>query len=365
MDFLRTSNVGLIMSYNRYNLDIMNVSESLESSVNEFTKFYGVSDVANMYKAAISVASSVKAVCLPLVLIAITFVFLGQMTRWVVGERELNIMKIGKCLLLLICLTNYEEILGQLNGIIGYFSDAVGPTLGNYNSGTSLTQKVDILLDFNQSKENFNIFTDGLSNILDWLVANCSHLIIIISRAVIYCIRELYMMFLMAVGPIAVLLSMFPLFEKTVLYWLNAYLSSGFWALTMGVLDRILNAYLDRMIATHDGSGLIVMNIGIALMYLLVPYMTSKYIGGTQSQLMGGMVRVTRSILPFAMGISGGTQTAFSSFGFSKLQKPTMPNLPEKGDHPYSRSMSTHSENPTGIFHKSKSMQIPKQTNSN
>ncbi len=350
------------MEYYFSNWPINYVSESLDSSVNEFTKYYGVTAVANMYSAAISVALSVKAVCLPLVLIAFTFVFLGQMTKWVVGERELNIMRFGRFLLLLVCLVNYEEILAQVNGIIAYFADAVGPTLGNYSSGISLTDKVNKLLDYNQSKENFSIWTDGLSNIMDWLVANCSHLIIIVSRAVIYCIRELYMMFLMAVGPVAVLLSMFPLFEKTVTHWLNAYVSAGCWALTMGVLDRILNAYLDRMLETHDGKGLIVMNIGIALMYLMVPYITNKYIGGAHSQFMGRMAGMTTNVLGMGNRISGGVEAMKSGFATNVADIPVRPSVPESLVHPYAESITAPSVGGSPAFQRSKSMQISKQT---
>ncbi len=265
---------------------------SLNQSVNEFASHYGVTDVATMYAAAVSAASAIKSICLPLVLLAFTFVFLGQMTRWVVGERSFDLMKLGRFLFLLLALVNYEEMLAQLNALISYFSDAAGPTLGNYNSGSSLTEKVNQLIDKTDSKDNFNLLTDGFSNVLDWLVSNCTHLIIVVARSVIYCIRELYMMFLMATGPVAILLSMFPFFQKTLTHWLSAYLSAGCWALTMGVLDRLLNAYLDRMLESNDGNGLIVMNIGIALMYLMVPYITNKYIGAAHSQFMtrlGGM----------------------------------------------------------------------------
>jgi hypothetical protein len=283
-----------------------NCSQALEQSVNEFTVNYGVTDVAKMYNAAVSVAEDVKNVCLPLVMVAFTFIFLGQMTKWVLGEKELNLMRFGRFLLLLLCLVNYGEILAQVNGIIAYFSNAIGPSLGNYGSGLSLTGKVNKLLEFNRNKADYSIFKDGLSNILDWLVANCSHLIIIVSRAVIYCIRELYLMFLMATGPIAVLLSMFPWFEKTLDHWLKAYLSAGCWALTMGVLDRILNTYLDRMLESHDGQGLIVMNIGIALMYLMVPYLTSKYIGAVHSQFMGKMSAGSVSVMRLGTQLDNG-----------------------------------------------------------
>ncbi len=294
-----------------------NCSAALDQSVNEFTANYGVTDVANMYSAAVSVASDVKAVCLPLVMIAFTFVFLGQMTKWVLGERELNILRFGRFLILLVCLVNYEEVLAQVNGIIAYFANAVGPSLGNYSSGASLTDKVNQLLTYNKSKQDYSIWKDGLSNLLDWLVANCSHLIIIVSRAVIYCIRELYMMFLMAVGPVAVLLSMFPLFEKTAGHWLKAYLSAGCWALTMGVLDRLLNAYLDRMLGSHDGQGLIVMNIGIALMYLMVPYITNKYIGGVHSQFMGKISGVATGVA----GVGRRIDNAMGGVAFAMKRK--------------------------------------------
>src|ERR1035441_8456550 len=139
----------------------------LNQSVNEFASHYGVTDVANMYGAAVSTAAAIKAICLPLVLIAFTFVFLGQMTHWVIGEQRFDLAKFGKFLLLLLMLVNYEEALTQVNAVVSYFADAAGPVLGNYGSGTSLAEKVNQLMDYNGSKENYNLLTDGLSDLMN------------------------------------------------------------------------------------------------------------------------------------------------------------------------------------------------------
>ena len=264
----------------------MSQTTSLQESVNEFTKMYGVTDVQNMYDAAIATIATVKNVCFPLVGIAFILVFLNQMTKWAIGERTIDYIAFFRFFLLALLLANYEEVLTQVNTLIAYFCNAIGPGIGNYSSGLSIPDKVNTLLERTRNKEDYSLWTDGLNNIMDWIVSNATQLIIVVARAIVYAIREIYMMFLMAVGPIALLLSMFPILQGSAVHWFKSYISVGLWALTMSVLDLLLNTYLDRMLSTNNDSGLVIMNIGIMLMYLSVPYITSKFIGGLQSRMM-------------------------------------------------------------------------------
>ena len=286
------------------------------------------------------------------------------MTKWASGDHSIDWTSMGRFFLLALLLANYEEVLGQVNGLIAYFSDAIGPSLGNYSSGQSLTDKVNVLLERTRSKPDYSVFTDGLNNILDWIVSNATHMVIIVSRAVIYCIREIYLMFLMAVGPIALLLSLFPFFESTALHWLRSYLTAGMWAFSMGILDLLLNAYLDRMLASNNDKGLVVMNIGIMLMYLSVPYITSKYMGGLQSQMMRRFASTGPQLAGQAMNYLGGAAAGASAIinatSSTEMKVPTLRDLGAGQVENYGRPP----KNGESAFYKALlAGNIPKRTN--
>ncbi len=251
---------------------------------------FGVTDVATMYNAAQATAAAVQRLCMPLAGIAMLILVATQMTKWAMGEREFDWMTMGRFLLMALFLGSYMEIMPQVNGIITYFSSGLGETIGGYGSGHALTDKVNIMLEKTRNKQDFSFWKDGLSNLIDWLISNCTQIIIIVARAVIYCIRELTMMFLMAVGPVAIALSMFPVFSGSASHWFKMYISVGMWAFTLTMFDMLLSVYLDNMIKNNDDTGLIIMNIGIMLMYLSVPHLTSKFISGVHSQSMQKMV---------------------------------------------------------------------------
>lgn len=275
------------------NTDILN-------SGKDYRQVFGVSDVATMYDAAISTAGQVQQLCMPLAAIAMLIVGASQMTKWAMGETEFDWIYLGRFLLMALLLGSYREVIVQINSIIDYFGSAIGHSIGTYGSGHALTDKVNILLERTRNKQDYSIWTDGLNNILDWIISNCTQVIIIVARAVIYCVREVYMMFLMAVGPVAIVLSMFPILSGSAAHWFRMYLTAGLWSFTLTVLDMLLNSYLDGMLARNDDAGLIVMNVGIMLMYVSVPYMTSKFVGGVQSQTMQRMTGL-------ALSIGGGT----------------------------------------------------------
>jgi hypothetical protein len=117
-------------------------------------------------------------------------------------------------------------------------------------------------------------------------------MIIVVTRAILYIVRSLIMVFLFAVGPIAILLSMFPGFEDNLKHWLKYYIMVGFWTVTLAVLDLILYQYLAYCEKNEVLEGITTMNIGVALMYLIAPYLTGRYIGGQGSQFMSRMVQM-------------------------------------------------------------------------
>jgi hypothetical protein len=102
-----------------------------------------------------------------------------------------------------------------------------------------------------------------------------------------------------AVGPLAILFSMFPGFEGNLKIWLKWYISVAFWTVTLAILDLILFKYLDYCQANNTLDGITTINIGLALMYLLVPMLTTMYINSQSGHLLSKMTQVATAT--FAM----------------------------------------------------------------
>jgi hypothetical protein len=141
---------------------------------------------------------------------------------------------------------------------------------------------------------------------MDWIIANCTHMIIVVARSVTYIIRSLIMIFLFATGPIAVLFSMFPGFEENLKHWLKYYISVGFWMVSLAVLDLILYNYLQYCEDNDTVDGITTVNIGMALMYLIAPYLTGRYIHAHGSMFMSRMVQSASSMMSISSSVVGG-----------------------------------------------------------
>jgi hypothetical protein len=223
------------------------------------------------------------------------------------NERQVDFFDLGKTFLLILFLFQYVEVMTQLNSLISYFTDSVQFMFDKYGSGHTVLDKVNEVYDKYKEAHPDPGILGTLSNVGDWIVVNCTHMIIVVTRAVIYIIRSLIMVFLFAVGPIAILVSMFPGFEENLKHWLKYYIMVGFWTVTLAVLDLILYQYLDYCEKNSIIDGVTTVNIGIALMYLIAPYLTSRYMGGQGSQFMSRMVQMATTTVAMSQRIGKST----------------------------------------------------------
>lgn len=257
----------------------------------EMGDFFGITNIPGLYAAGVSVAKQLVAVCSPVVGVALLVKLFTVITK-IFNERQVDFFDLAKTFLLILFLFQYTEIMTQVNNLVSYFTDSVQFMFDKYGSGHTVVDKVNEVYDkYNETHPDPG-FMDSLSNIGDWIIANCTHMIIVVTRAVLYIVRSLIMVFLFAVGPIAILASMFPGFEDNLKHWLKYYIMVGFWTVTLAVLDLILYQYLEYCEKNKVLDGITTMNIGIALMYLIAPYLTGRYIGSQGSQFMSRMVQM-------------------------------------------------------------------------
>jgi hypothetical protein len=112
-----------------------------------------------------------------------------------------------------------------------------------------------------------------------------------IARKLIEIFRQTLLGFLYVVGPIALAISVLPGFGKLLLKWFSHYLSVQFWSITLIILDNLVVLYTDlSKMRTSVMSGLslseasekidiLLLNIVITVLYFMVPYLTSLFIG--------------------------------------------------------------------------------------
>ena len=278
----------------------------------EAGQFFGITNIPGLYQAGVNVAQQLVAVCAPVVGIALLIKMLTMITK-IFNEREVDFFDLGKTFLLILFLFQYTEVMTQMNNLMSYFTDSVQFMFDKYGSGHTVVDKINEVYDKYKETHPDPGIMGALSNIGNWIIANCTHMIIVVTRAVIYIIRSLILVFLFAVGPIAILLSMFPGFEENLKHWLKYYIMVGFWTVTLAVLDMILYQYLDYCEQNSIIDGITTVNIGIALMYLIAPYLTNRYIGGQGSQFMGRMVQMASTTLAWSRRIGKSTgQTMYS-----------------------------------------------------
>ena len=261
-----------------------------------------------------SVAQQLVAVCAPVVAVALLIKMLTMITK-IFNERQVDFFDLGKTFLLILFLFQYTEVMTQLNNLISYFTDNVQFMFDKYGSGHTVVDKINDVYDKYQSTHPDPGIMASLSNIGDWIIANCTHMIIVVTRAVIYIIRSLILVFLFAVGPIAILLSMFPGFEDNLKHWFKYYIMVAFWTVTLAVLDLILYQYLEYCEKNSVIDGITTVNIGIALMYLIAPYLTSRYMGGQGSQFMSRMVQMasTTAMMSSRFGKGAGQTMSYAA----------------------------------------------------
>lgn len=118
-------------------------------------------------------------------------------------------------------------------------------------------------------------------------------------RGGISLVRSFLLVFLFLIGPIALAFSLIPGFQHTALSWLKGFMGVSLWALTLNILDMLagaFNEYALQLIAQGEEFSLsygIMVNVVIALVYLLTPALTNYFIStGGPAALLGQVMTV-------------------------------------------------------------------------
>jgi len=124
----------------------------------------------------------------------------------------------------------------------------------------------------------------------DWFAGLLSIFASII-RMMIETVRAVFLQFLIAVGPIAITFSLAEGFNHVARYWLQKLLSVYCWALTLNILDNVIILYYQQAAlvpavlqvnghSSNASTPFFFDQIIVGGMYLIVPWLTSTYLGG-------------------------------------------------------------------------------------
>ena len=103
--------------------------------------------------------------------------------------------------------------------------------------------------------------------------------ITLVIREIILMLRTIILGFLYLAGPIALAFSLIPKFEGLSVKWFQGWLAVQCWAITLTMLDNLVDAY---QFGTDDSTlRFIANNLVVIIMYILVPYLTTYFIGGS------------------------------------------------------------------------------------
>ena len=274
---------------------------------------FGAEDIKSFFDSAWTVADAVKDVCLPLVSIAMLLLVAITLTKWAMGEYEFDYRKIGGFLLLLIFLTTYKEVMDQVINIGQYLVDGLDQGVTKITGGQTIAEKSSALLIQNAKAKDWS-FTQIMDGFFPWLMSNFTLTAISTIRGIILVIREITIVILIAVGPVAITLSMFPLFSSAATHWFKLFFSVYLWLFTAKVLDILFAVYLDNAMKRGDHEGFLLINLGMILMYCAVPHLTSKFLGGVHAQSM-------QRIVSTAVAAGGMGAAMASKFAAGKAQQ--------------------------------------------
>ncbi len=153
----------------------------------------------------------------------------------------------------------------------------------------------------------------------------------LIVREIILTLRTIILGFLFLAGPIALAFSLIPQFESLATRWFQGWLAVQCWAITLTILDNLVDAY---QFDTDDSTlRFIINNLVVAIMYVLVPYLTSYFIASTSSGTFLSKVVGTAALV-----IAGGKRaTSMGRKGNGQVflaAPPTVGNAPTASKAP-------------------------------
>jgi hypothetical protein len=149
---------------------------------------------------------------------------------------------------------------------------------------------------------------------------------VLIIREIMTFLQQFILGFLYVCGPIAMTLSVIPAFSQLAIKWFQNFLAVMFWGLTFVLLDTMYGFYAETQrldggilasgpLTAVDDTKFMLMSVSFVLLYCMVPWLTSLFIGSSAVQsFAGSMMGMAMGAASFAAGVAapggGGISSA-------------------------------------------------------
>jgi hypothetical protein len=219
---------------------------------------------------------------------------------WLDGVR-VDYTPVARGFILMVSLFFYAEVLGLISGAIGGFAGFIVQPENIYTNlkdmGAAVTPQPDPAEDSLAGYLGQAVEWVGNFNLHYWLQSLVVGGIASTARKIIEILRQTLLGFLYVVGPLSLSLSVLPGFGGLLKKWFQHYLSVQCWSLTLIILDNLVDLYT-RLSQTRTSAmtglslaeasekiDILLITIVITLLYLMVPYLTSLYVGQSSSAM--------------------------------------------------------------------------------
>lgn len=317
-----------------------------------------------------------KVLGLAAALMVVNFLWAIGRTFLVSSDLTTDYTPVIRAIILTIVLTLYSDLLYIVSGMIDFVAGLFAPknpqeVLASLkaltakvdgafmSANTNLWKDFDLKWDTDQMKKDIDIVLGVMSNSMEMVILKLVRLIAegltLLIRAFVAKMQVLVVVFLGITGPIAILISMIPGFQGAFSYWFRNLLHAKFWAMTIGVLDNIVNFYVDNLVDTHIDNmmnnatleerfgaifNLVVVHYCVIGAYLATPFLTNTFIGGITSA--GGLASWAANKGVSLPGEAARTAQSMShssgGSSSSRLNNNTTKTTTEKADKSTSRA---------------------------
>ena len=260
-----------------------------------------------------------KVLGLAAALMVINFIWALGRTFLVSSDLTTDYTPVIRAIILTIVLTLYSDLLFLTGGMIDVVASMFSPrdpqevlaslkamtakVDGAFTTANSnLWKDFDLKWDTDQMKKDIDIVLGVMSNTVEMVILKLVRLVAegltLLVRAFVAKMQVIVVVFLGITGPIAILISMIPGYQGALSYWFRNLLHAKFWAMTIGVLDNMVNFYVDNLVDTHIDNmmnnatleqrfgavfNLVVVHYVVMGAYLATPFLTNTFIGGITS----------------------------------------------------------------------------------
>ena len=218
----------------------------------------------------------------------------------------------------------YKELIDTLSmGIAGFtrmFATPDGSTAASALGATistseTLSQKTVVEQGVQEITNLLKTITSfSLTNILLQLITGE---VVLLIRQIMQFIQQFILGFLFVCGPISLCLSVVPAFGQLAIKWLQNFIAVQLWGLSFALLDLLYTFYtasnttfggvFSAPVAAESDTRQLIVSVAFIMLYLMVPYLTSLFIGSSAAQgFVGSVVGMAASAAAAGAGVSAG-----------------------------------------------------------